>query len=74
MRDQDAGGLCALYAVAQQPEYVRRTVGIEIPRRFVGEDETRTMNQCSRDGDTLHLAARELAWECERPFCEADIS
>ncbi len=44
----------------QQVEHEASVLGVEVARRFVGDEQGRTMNQRAGHGRALHLAAREL--------------
>lgn len=61
MRDEDACGIRALDAVAQQAKDLGGALRVEIAGRLVGENESWSMNERAGDGNALHLAPREFA-------------
>ncbi len=44
--------------LVEEVQNVRLGVGIEVPRRFVGQHDRRVVDQCSRERDPLSLAPR----------------
>ena len=50
---------CRFHVEEQLHDRLGRVV-VEAPGRLVGEQQTRLVHQCPRDGDPLHLAPRQL--------------
>ena len=58
--------------LGQQLEDRFSGVRVEVPGRFVGEQDGRLHHQRSRDGHALHLAARQLRRSMVDPVAESD--
>src|SRR5262245_59906593 len=69
--DQDDGNALSIQRLKQLHEFLTGAA-VEVARRFVGQDELRFVDQGTRDGDTLLLAAGELIGMVMRPVGEAD--
>src|SRR5207247_9330929 len=55
---------CGVLLARETPEQFKNDVAgdrVQIAGRLVSEDDTRSMDERPRNGDTLHLARRELA-------------
>ena len=72
MRHHDDGEIVHVDRVAQQREDVVTGGGIEVAGRLVGKEESRPHDECPRNGDTLHLAARQLRRAMVGPIGEPD--
>ena len=56
-RDQNRGSL--VIDVAQEAEQFGREIRVEVPGRFVGEDQARLVGESPRNGHPLLLTARQ---------------
>ena len=65
--------LFAFISDRMQLEYILRRVRVEVAGRLVGENQFRTVHQCTGDGDALQLATRELARKMISPAAQPDI-
>ena len=61
--DEEEGGLVAVAEVAHELEDGLAGGGVEVAGGFVGEEDGRAVDEGAGDGDTLLLAAAELAGE-----------
>ena len=66
----NAGRTVRLYFRAHELEYILRRVRVEVAGRFVGENQFRTVHQCTGDGDALQLSTRELARKMVSPAAQ----
>src|SRR4051794_33887899 len=66
--DRRAGGVQFL----QQVHYGFTVAGIEIARRFIGEEDGWLTGEGARDGDTLLLSAGKLTRQMLRTMAHAD--
>ena len=73
VRDEDDGGLAAAVDVEQEIDDLVPGGGVEIPGRFVGEQDGGIVGEGASDGDTLLLAARELRRVMMSPRSQADL-
>lgn len=55
-------GLAALLKLVECFHDERSGCGVQVSRRLIGQDDGRVIDKGARDGDTLHLAARELGY------------
>ena len=62
VRHDHKGGSPRLVQGAHQSEYSFPAMGIEIPGRFIGQDQVRVLHQCARHGYSLLFTTGELAW------------
>jgi hypothetical protein len=53
--------------ISNQCHDVLSLVGVDIARRFIGKEESWSMGQRSRDGDSLLFPAREFRWPVLTP-------
>ena len=68
--DQDQG-VTALVEVGQERHHDRLVDRVEVPRRLVGEDQRRLVDQRPGDADPLLLASGELARQMAQPLAQA---
>ena len=59
MRDE-YDGLAAFLEFVEGLHHERSGGGVQVSRRFVRQDDGRVVYEGARDGDSLHLSAREL--------------
>lgn len=55
-------GFAALLKSMEGLHYKRSGGGVKVSRRLVGQNDGRVIDEGACDGDTLHLAARELGY------------
>ena len=55
-------GFAALLELMEGLHYKRSSGGVQVSRRLIGQDDGRVIDKGACDGDTLHLAARELGY------------
>src|SRR5690606_33456437 len=60
MRHQQHGAAGFLVEPAEQLEYFRRGMGVEVASGFISQQQRRARDQRARDGDALLLASRQL--------------
>ena len=68
VRHHDDGRAALLIEVQQNVHYLVAHHRIEIPRRFVGQDDLRVADDGACDGDALPLPARELGGVVGHPI------
>ena len=56
----------------EQPQQAHRHVGIDVTRRFVGNEQLWPRNDCTRDGHALLFAARQRGRKGVRTLVEPD--
>ena len=60
MRHHEDGNAEFIAAASKKPHDPVTRGGVKIARRLVAQDDTRARDEGTGDGDTLHLAARQL--------------
>ena len=73
VRDQHHRGARLLVDLAKHLEHELAGAEVEVAGRLVAENQLGCLGQCSRDRDTLLLAARQLRGEVVRPLGESDL-
>jgi len=69
--DQDRSRLFAS-DIVKHHHHLLTEVRVEVPGRFVGENDPRLVDECPRDGNALLLATRKRGWEGAAPVGEID--
>ena len=60
MRDDEHGHVPLAMNALQKIENHLRALGIQVPRRFIGEQELRLVRKAAGDSDTLAFTARKV--------------
>src|ERR1700682_2468467 len=71
VRDQHDGAPL-LVEIAQQPHDLEARFAVEVPGRFIGEEDCRVGHECPGDGDALLLPAREFVGQVAGAFQQTD--
>ena len=58
----------------EEYQYFEAGAGVEVPRRFVREDDGRIVDQRPRDRHALHLPARHLVALMQHAVAETDVA
>lgn len=73
MGDNDEGLVIAVVELFKQFYYLSAGLGVEVPCRFVAQDEARSVYQGSGYSHSLLFAAGQLSWAMAGPFGQAHL-